>query len=563
MSEKDRQQREKRERIQIFEREYSRRDVLKTAGAAGMVAGLSGILAACGGGSGDGGEAPPATTAAGGATSGAAETTPPATTAAEGGPVTGGRLRVGHVGGGKGESFNPARGSTFIDASRYYNLYDPLARVSPDLEIEPGLALEWNANSDSTQWEVKLRPDVVWHNGKTFTADDVIYTLGLMNADDHIAHSSVVNINVAEVTKVDDLTLTIPLKSPDARLYDQFVQQNTVIVQDGYTDYANPVGTGAFKFVSFTVGERSLCAKNADYWEEGKPYVDEWEDISISDNAARLNALLAGEIDMMSQLEFAQAKAQQEAGEIQVIDSPSPAIQVILMAIDEPPFDDPLVRQAFRLIPDREAMINAALGGFGTVGNDLAGAGLPYFADLPAREQDLEQAKSLLQQAGQEGLSVTLQTATIVPGFVEAATLFAEQAKGAGVNVQVKKEDPNAYFDTSLLYTHIPFGQSFWTISSLGTWYTQALLSDAIWNETHFRDPAYDKAIQNAAGAPTPEEATSRWADVQQTQYDEGGYIVWANQNLVDAAGQNVKGIVPSQFFNLGGWNYRDVWLEQ
>ena len=564
MSEKDRQQGdgEKRERIWIFEREYSRRDVLKTAGAAGLVAGLSGILAACGGGSGDGGEAPPATDAGGVTDTGAGETAPPATTAAEGGPVTGGRLRVGHVGGGEAESFNPATGSTFIDASRYYNLYDPLARVSPSLEIEPGLALEWNANSDSTEYEVKLRPDVVWHNGKSFTADDVIYTLGLMGDPAHIAHSSVVNIRLGEVKKVDDVTLTVPLKSPDARLYDQFVQQNTVMVQDGYTDYANPVGTGAFKFVSFTVGERSLCAKNTDYWDEGKPYVDEWEDISISDNAARLNALLAGEIDMMSQLEFAQATAQQEAGEIQVIDSPSPAIQVILMAVDEPPFDDPLVRQAFRLIPDRQAMINAALGGFGTVGNDLAGAGLPYFADLPAREQDLEQAKSLLQQAGKEGLQVTLQTSTIVPGFVEAATLFAEQAKGAGVTVEVKKEDPNAYFNTELLYTHIPFGQSFWTITSLGTWYTQALLSDAIWNETHFRDPAFDKAIQDAVGAPTPEEATSRWEAVQQRQYDEGGYIVWANQNLVDAAALNVKGIVPSQFFNLGGWNYRDVWLE-
>ena len=181
MSEKDRQQGdgEKRERIWIFEREYSRRDVLKTAGAAGLVAGLSGILAACGGGSGDGGEAPPATDAGGVTDTGAGETAP-ATTAAEGGPVTGGRLRVGHVGGGEAESFNPATGSTFIDASRYYNLYDPLARVSPSLEIEPGLALEWNANSDSTEYEVKLRPDVVWHNGKSFTADDVIYTLGLM-----------------------------------------------------------------------------------------------------------------------------------------------------------------------------------------------------------------------------------------------------------------------------------------------------------------------------------------------------------------------------------------------
>ena len=56
-------------------------------------------------------------------------------------------------------------------------------------------------------------------------------------------------------------------------------------------------------FESFTLGERSLCVRNPNYWENGKPYVDEWEDISIDDNAARLNALLAGEIDMMSQLD--------------------------------------------------------------------------------------------------------------------------------------------------------------------------------------------------------------------------------------------------------------------
>ena len=207
------------------------------------------------------------------------------------------------------------------------------------------------------------------------------------------------------VTKVDDLTLDDPAEEPGrAPLRPVRPAEHRHRPERLRRTTRKPIGTGAFKFVSFTSGERSLCAKNADYWEEGKPYVDEWEDISISDDAARLNALLAGEIDMMSQLEFAQAKAQQEAGEIQVIDAPSPAIQVILMAVDEPPFDDPLVRQAFRLIPDRQALINGALAGFGTVGNDLAGAGLPYFADLPAREQDLEQAKSLLQQAGQEGL---------------------------------------------------------------------------------------------------------------------------------------------------------------
>jgi peptide/nickel transport system substrate-binding protein len=95
-------------------------------------------------------------------------------TAAGATPRRGGRLRVAHVGGGKTESFNPARGSTFIDASRYFNLYDPLVRVRPDLSSAPGLALSWTPNRDSTVWVVKLRPDVTFHNGKSFTADDVV-----------------------------------------------------------------------------------------------------------------------------------------------------------------------------------------------------------------------------------------------------------------------------------------------------------------------------------------------------------------------------------------------------
>jgi peptide/nickel transport system substrate-binding protein len=560
-------EREKREKIWIFERSYTRLEVLKGAGAAGVAAGLAGVLAACGG---DETAAPPAEPAAPPPAEPAppAETTAaPAETAAPPAPPasevkTGGRLRVGHVGGGDAEGFNPATGSTFIDASRFYNLYDPLTRVNPDFSYAPALALEWTPNADSTEWEIKLRPDVVWHDGKPFTADDVIYTMRLMGDEAHISHASVANVRLDELSKVDDVTLVVPLNSSNARLIDSFVQQNTVIVQDGATDYTNPVGTGPFKFQEFTVGQRSLCVRNEEYWDEGKPYVDEWEDISIDDESARINALLAGEIDMMSQLSFTQARAQQDAGEIQVIAAPSPAIQVFLMAVDRPPFDDPLVRQAFRLIADRQALVDTALQGFGSLGNDLVGRDLPFFADLPVREQDLEQAKSLLAEAGKENLEVTLQTSDIVPGFVEAATLFAEMAKGAGVTVNVKKEAANAYFDTNKLYTKVDFGQSFWTVSSVGLWYEQALLSDAVWNETHWRDPEFDELVRSAQGAPDEATATDLWNQVQQIQYDEGGYIVWANVSIVDAAANHVKGIVPSAFFNLGGWNYRDVWLD-
>lgn len=233
------------------------------------------------------------------------------------------------------------------------------------------------------------------------------------------------------------------------------------------------------------------------------------------------------------------------------------------MAVDIAPFDDPLVRQAFRLIPDRQALIDSALLGFGTVGNDLMGATLWNHAmDLPPREQDLEQARALLAEAGKENLEVTLHTSKIVPGFVEAATLFAEVAKGAGVTVNVKKEDPNAYFDTSKLYTHLDFAQSFWTFGSLSLVYEQSLLSDAIWNETHWRDPEFDALVRAAQGATDETQALDLWHQVQQIQYDQGGYVVWANVDILDAAANHVKGVVPSAWFNLGGWNYRDAWLD-
>jgi peptide/nickel transport system substrate-binding protein len=301
--------------------------------------------------------------------------------------------------------------------------------------------------------------------------------------------------------------------------------------------------------------------RNADYWENGKPYVDEWEDISIDDPAARLNALISGDRDMISQIDPRQARAQASRKQVQVLNAPSTSIQVFTMAVDAKPFDDPRVRQAFRLMVDRQALINGALAGFAVPANDLPSRNLPFWWNAPVRQQDPERAKALLKAAGQEGLTVTLQTSNIVPGFIEAATLFAQQAKKAGVKVNVKKESAAAYFDTSLLYTKMAFAQSFWTVTALGQWYTQSLLSNAVWNETHWRDKSFDKLVQSAIGAPNAAVAKKRWREVQEIQYRQGGYIAWAYTSLVDGVGKNVRGMKPSSFFNLGGWNYRDCWL--
>ena len=151
--------------------------------------------------------------------------------------------------------------------------------------------------------------------------------------------------------------------------------------------------------------------------------------------------------------------------------------------------------QAFRLIPDRQALINVAIAGFGTPGNDLFGKGCPYFAEVcPSAQQDLEKAKSLLKAAGKTTSTVTLQTSNVVPGFVEAATLFAQQAKAAGVKVKIKKEPANAYFDTSLLYTKLTFGAVLLGGRLARRVVQLALHSKAVWNETHWRDTVVRQA---------------------------------------------------------------------
>ena len=184
---------------------------------------------------------------------------------------------------------------------------------------------------------------------------------------------------------------------------------------------------------SFTPGRQSVFVKNPNYWVSGKPYVDSLTIDSIDDNTARLNALLSNQIDAMAQLPTQQAKAHAATGDITVLVAPSPQAMMFYMDTTKAPFTDPRVTLAMKLIADRKALVESAISGYGTVGNDIFGAGLPFYdKSLPQRVQDIEKAKSLLKAAGQSNLTVQLNTSPIFPGFVEAATLLAQQAKKAG-----------------------------------------------------------------------------------------------------------------------------------
>ena len=242
----------------------------------------------------------------------------------------------------------------------------------------------------------------------------------------------------------------------------------------------------------------------------------------------------------------------------------SPQPMMFYMDTTKAPFNDPNVRLAIKLIADRQALVDGALNGYGSSATtSSARACRGTTTSLPQREQDIDQAKSLLKKAGQENLTVLLQTSQIFPGFVESATLLAEQAKAAGVTMNLKQEPPNSYYNPSLLYLKMPFAETQWAITSLKYFYLQALATDAPYNETHWNDAAFSQKLSQAIGETDETKAQDLWNQVQEIQYNQGGYLNWTNADWVDGLSNSVKGMTPSGAGALGNMRFMDAWLQK
>jgi peptide/nickel transport system substrate-binding protein len=181
-----------------------------------------------------------------------------------------------------------------------------------------------------------------------------------------------------------------------------------------------------------------------------------------------------------------------------------------------------------------------------------------YAKDLPQRKQDLEQAKSLLKQAGRENLTVELVTAPVFQGVVEAAQVFAEQAKGAGVTVKVRKVDTGTFYGDN--YLKWPFAQDYWATRLYLTQVAQGDLPDSPFNETHWGKGKFEKLIQQGRAELDDAKRADILHDAQQMQYEQGGYIIPYFSNIIDAYSAKVGGFVQAKSgFNLGQNWFKNV----
>ena len=568
MTDRENHNREQLERqldVECEKRGITRRELVKGGMGFAAAIGVAGLFAACGG---DDSAAPaPAPADAAPAPPDPPPDAPPPSPEPEPAadePQRGGRLRIAWTGEGAGESFDPGGFGGAIFGGRQMQVYDRLVEINADMtDYEMALAESFEPNADLTEWTIRLRPDITWHDGSDLTADDVIYTIQRAASDEaHGGNIFTTVMDAENITKMDPLTLRIPLIQPIADLRQFFFNPyGSSIQQADVTDFTDPVGTGPFIVESFEPGVSNLFVRNPNYWREGRPYVDELEFFSTDDATTRLNGLLAGDIDGSSELSYAVAADEISKDNIQILPSDTGSVLNMLMAVDLDPFTDNRIRQAFRLMMDRPALVENVQLGFGNVANDLLGKpGMAFYNDeLPQRERDVEQAMFLLKEAGAEGLEVVLEASTWGPGMLEMATIFAEQAKDAGVKVEVVNTPPDTYFAEK--YLSVAFGTSSAGAYPIPVWYLLQHATGGIWNETHWEVPSFDKLLFSGLAEPDPSKAEDFYFEAQRMLYDEGGYMIWGNVSYLDGLGNNVRGWKPNSFLASNSYRYMDWWL--
>jgi peptide/nickel transport system substrate-binding protein len=543
------------QRWQVNERP-ERPDSLWLPSRRGMVVGASGVamaatLAACGGGS-----AP--SPSGGGSDSAAAGT-----------PQKGGDFRLGVTGGGSKDMMDGQNIVTKPDQARLVTAFETLLEFDDDYQLQTtGLAESVEADNPK-QYTIKLRDGITFQDGKPLTADDVIYSLQRIGSQKNglTGFAATATMDIKGIKKLDKLTVQLPLLSADSTIPQTLASYTFGIVPQGYEafsgDASTQIGTGAYKLKSFTPGQQSVHERYDGYWRDS--YFDTVTITDFTDATAQINALKGGQIDAMTDLPANQVDAVKASG-VEALISQTGGWIPLCMAIDLPPFNDPKVRQAMRLIIDRKQILEQLGSGYGTVAKDLyAPFDEGYLSDAPEREQDIDQAKSLLKSAGKEGLTVDLHTTNGASGMVELASVFASQAKEAGVKITVKN-DPNYYGDA---YLKLAFSVDFWGTRGYLNQVQQGSLPTSPYNETHWPPKSgegsdFGDLYKQALAETDDNKRIDIEHQMQQYEYDIGGYIIPYFNSLIDGHSTKVKGLTPSKgTLNLAGFGhgFRTIWF--
>ncbi len=468
-------------------------------------------------------------------------------------PKRGGKLIMAADQHGPNDTLDPALVTSAADYFRLRMFYGSLTRLTSDLGYEPELAEEVLSNDDATEWTFKIRKGVEFHDGKTLTADDVIYTMNRHLGEDSISKASSLVSMVKEWKKVNDYEVKAILSSANADLPIALGTFHFKILQEGTEDFSTAVGTGPYRVKEFKPGVRAVGTSFENYWSEGG-YLDELEHYGIGDSTARLNAFLAGDIDAMVNLP-PKAIAQVEKTDGKGIWSLKAGAYVnITPRLDMADSNNVHLYKTMQALQDRQRLVKGVMKGQGSLGNDqpINSAYFDHCADLPQRELDPDMAAHHFKKSGIGNTAIPIVCAEVAPGAVEQCLFMQREGKKIGINFDVKKVTTDGYWGS--VWLKEPICVAAWNMRpTANIMMTLAFKGDAAWNETRWKNDNFDQLLVDVRGETDAEKRAQKYCDLQTMIHEENGMAIPMHRNYVDAAADHVKGRTDVPLNNFGG----------
>lgn len=459
-------------------------------------------------------------------------------------------LRVGAPG-QVGDDLNPLLTNGIADYTAVFHIYDTLVRLTSN-GVEFAAAESIEPNDDATEWTIRVREGATFHDGTPVKGSDVVASFALM-ADPVVSPNYAgffTDIDVAGSRALDDRTAVIALNRPRGDFVDTVLTFASFVFKEGATDWRRPIGSGPFRLESYEPGGTTVLVAYDEHWE-GTPTVERLEITTIADPAARLNAVRDGQLDVALRIDPVGAAAVTDSSAVIIRGGTAFAnAMTVVLNTKVTPFDDVEVRRAVSLAIDRQELVDTVLLGYGTVGNDLVGAGLPgYASDTPQVTRDVDAARELFADAGVT--EMTLIVGDITPGIVAAGELMVEHLAEAGVTLTLDRRDPAAYYGDFGEFLSRPGQGLYWVNRPAPAFLGNFTGSASFFNPSGFGTPDYDAALAAAQAEPDADARAELFIDLQRQFHAESGNVVWGFQELLDAAAPGIEGVVVVQSIPL------------
>lgn len=338
-----------------------------------------------------------------------------------------------------------------IDSVLYSNVFEGLTRFMGDGSVVPGLAKSWEISEDGLTYLFHLQDNVTFHDGTTMDANDVKFSLDRINAQDSANAQKALFSAISEVNVIDPTTVEIKLSAPNGNMLFNLAWGDAVIVAPESISNIKqlPIGTGAFKFTSWTQGDNIMIEKNPNYW--GAPAALDMATFKfISDPTAAFASVMAEDVDVFVGFPAPENLPQFDADpRFQVLVGSTEGETILAMNNKQAPFDNVKVREAVAHAINRQAIIDGAMFGYGTpIGTHFAPHNPAYVDETAISAFDPEKSKALLAEAGfPDGFETTLDLPP--PSYARrGGEIIAAQLADVGIKAKINNVEWAQWLET-------------------------------------------------------------------------------------------------------------------